>query len=202
MNPNPFKSQQRAIDKSRRTIDREREKMERQRKKNLEEFKKMAQNGNQAGAKMMAKDIVRLQNQSKNVEKFSGQLKGISMKVQNANSLNTISNAIENSAQAMNIVNQNLDMKNLQNKGRDMIKQNAKLEMKSDMINDAMDNMYDDDEDETNELYQQVLKDAGFDVAQQFPNIVKKPVYQQQNNIDLKNFKSGDNELDDLLKQL
>ena len=202
MNPNPFKSQQRAIDKSRRTIDREREKMERQRKKNLDEFKKMAQNGNQAGAKMMAKDIVRLQNQSKNVEKFSGQLKGISMKVQNANSLNTISNAIENSAQAMNIVNQNLDMKNLQNKGRDMIKQNAKLEMKSDMINDAMDNIYDDDEDETNELYQQVLKDVGFDVAQQFPNIVKKPVYQQQNNIDLKNFKSGDNELDDLLKQL
>ena len=67
MNPNPFKSQQRAIDKSRRTIDREREKMETQRKKNLDEFKKMAQNGNQAGAKMMAKDIVRLQNQSKNI---------------------------------------------------------------------------------------------------------------------------------------
>ena len=97
---NPFKSQQRAIDKSRRTIEREREKMERQRKKNLEEFKKMAQNGNQMGAKMMAKDIVRLQNQSNNVGKVSGQLKGLSMKVQNANSLNTMSNAIQNSAQA------------------------------------------------------------------------------------------------------
>ncbi len=199
---NPFKSQQRAIDKSRRTIEREREKMERQRKKNLEEFKKMAQNGNQMGAKMMAKDIVRLQNQSNNVGKVSGQLKGLSMKVQNANSLNTMSNAIQNSAQAMNIVNQNLNINNLQNQGREMIKQNEKLNMKTDMINDVMDNLYDVNEDESDELYQQVLREAGFNVAQQFPNSVKQPVYQQQNNIDIKNFKSGDNELDDLLKQL
>ena len=169
---NPFKSQQRAIDKSRRTIEREREKMERQRKKNLEEFKKMAQNGNQMGAKMMAKDIVRLQNQSNNVGKVSGQLKGLSMKVQNANSLNTMSNAIQNSAQAMNIVNQNLNINNLQNQGREMIKQNEKLNMKTDMINDVMDNLYDVNEDEIDELYQQVLREAGFNVAQQFPNSV------------------------------
>ena len=62
-----MKSEQRAIDKSRRTIEREKEKLDRQRMKNLEAFKKMAQSGNQAGAKMMAKDIVRMQNQSKNL---------------------------------------------------------------------------------------------------------------------------------------
>ena len=203
MNQNPFKQQQRAIDKSKRTIDREREKMERERKKNLDEFKKMAQNGNYAGAKMMAKDIVRIKNQTNNMDKFSGQLKGLSMKVQTANSLNTMSNAIENSAQAMNKVNQNINIENLQNKGREMIKQNEKLEMKANMIDEVMDNMYDDDDDEEiNDLYQQVLKDAGFNVAKQFPNISKKPVQQQQKNIDFKTFKSGDNELDDLLKHL
>jgi hypothetical protein len=74
--------------------------------------------------------------------------------------------------------------------------------MKSDMISDALDNLYDDDEYESNQLYQQVLREAGYQINEELPGSVKQPIYQQQNKIDLKNFKSGDNELDDLLNQL
>ena len=197
-----MKSEQRAIDKSRRTIEREKEKLDRQRMKNLEAFKKMAQSGNQAGAKMMAKDIVRMQNQSKNLEKISGQMNGMKMKVQNANSLNTINKALESSANAMNLANRNMNIGNLQNKAKNIMKLNDKLEMKSDMISDALDNLYDDDEYESNQLYQQVLREAGYQINEELPGSVKQPIYQQQNKIDLKNFKSGDNELDDLLNQL
>ena len=197
-----MKSEQRAIDKSRRTIEREKEKLDRQRMKNLEAFKKMAQSGNQAGAKMMAKDIVRMQNQSKNLEKISGQMNGMKMKVQNANSLNTINKALESSANAMNLANRNMNIGNLQNNAKNIMKLNDKLEMKSDMISDALDNLYDDDEYESNQLYQQVLREAGYQINEELPGSVKQPIYQQQNNIDLKNFKSGDNELDDLLNQL
>ena len=197
-----MKSEQRAIDKSRRTIEREKEKLDRQRMKNLEAFKKMAQSGNQAGAKMMAKDIVRMQNQSKNLEKISGQMNGMKMKVQNANSLNTINKALESSANAMNLANRNMNIGNLQNNAKNIMKLNEKLEMKSDMISDALDNLYDDDEYESNQLYQQVLREAGYQINEELPGSVKQPIYQQQNKIDLKNFKSGDNELDDLLNQL
>ena len=197
-----MKSEQRAIDKSRRTIEREKEKLDRQRMKNLEAFKKMAQSGNQAGAKMMAKDIVRMQNQSKNLEKISGQMSGMKMKVQNANSLNTINKALESSANAMNLANRNMNIGNLQNNAKNIKKLNDKLEMKSDMISDALDNIYDDDEYESNQLYQQVLREAGYQINEELPGSVKQPIYQQQNKIDLKNFKSGDNELDDLLNQL
>ena len=197
-----MKSEQRAIDKSRRTIEREKEKLDRQRMKNLEAFKKMAQSGNQAGAKMMAKDIVRMQNQSKNLEKISGQMSGMKMKVQNANSLNTINKALESSANAMNLANRNMNIGNLQNNAKNIMKLNEKLEMKSDMISDALDNIYDDDEYESNQLYQQVLREAGYQINEELPGSVKQPIYQQQNKIDLKNFKSGDNELDDLLNQL
>lgn len=197
-----MKSEQRAIDKSRRTIEREKEKLDRQRMKNLEAFKKMAQSGNQAGAKMMAKDIVRMQNQSKNLEKISGQMSGMKMKVQNANSLNTINKALESSANAMNLANRNMNIGNLQNNAKNIMKLNDKLEMKSDMISDALDNLYDDDEYESNQLYQQVLREAGYQINEELPGSVKQPIYQQQNKIDLKNFKSGDNELDDLLNQL
>lgn len=197
-----MKSEQRAIDKSRRTIEREKEKLDRQRMKNLEAFKKMAQSGNQAGAKMMAKDIVRMQNQSKNLEKISGQMSGMKMKVQNANSLNTINKALESSANAMNLANRNMNIGNLQNNAKNIMKLNEKLEMKSDMISDALDNLYDDDEYESNQLYQQVLREAGYQINEELPGSVKQPIYQQQNKIDLKNFKSGDNELDDLLNQL
>ena len=197
-----MKSEQRAIDKSKRTIEREKEKLDRQRMKNLEAFKKMAQSGNQAGAKMMAKDIVRMQNQSKNLEKISGQMSGMKMKVQNANSLNTINKALESSANAMNLANRNMNIGNLQNNAKNIMKLNDKLEMKSDMISDALDNLYDDDEYESNQLYQQVLREAGYQINEELPGSVKQPIYQQQNKIDLKNFKSGDNELDDLLNQL
>ncbi len=197
-----MKSEQRAIDKSRRTIEREKEKLDRQRMKNLEAFKKMAQSGNQAGAKMLAKDIVRMQNQSKNLEKISGQMNGMKMKVQNANSLNTINKALESSANAMNLANRNMNIGNLQNNAKNIMKLNDKLEMKSDMISDALDNLYDDDEYESNQLYQQVLREAGYQINEELPGSVKQPIYQQQNKIDLKNFKSGDNELDDLLNQL
>ena len=197
-----MKSEQRAIDKSRRTIEREKEKLDRQRMKNLEAFKKMAQSGNQAGAKMMAKDIVRMQNQSKNLEKISGQMNGMKMKVQNANSLNTINKALESSANAMNLANRNMNIGKLQNNAKNIMKLNDKLEMKSDMISDALDNLYDDDEYESNQLYQQVLREAGYQINEELPGSVKQPIYQQQNKIDLKNFKSGDNELDDLLNQL
>ena len=197
-----MKSEQRAIDKSRRTIEREKEKLDRQRMKNLEAFKKMAQSGNQAGAKMMAKDIVRMQNQSKNLEKISGQMSGMKMKVQNANSLNSINKALESSANAMNLANRNMNIGNLQNNAKNIMKLNDKLEMKSDMISDALDNLYDDDEYESNQLYQQVLREAGYQINEELPGSVKQPIYQQQNKIDLKNFKSGDNELDDLLNQL
>ena len=197
-----MKSEQRAIDKSRRTIEREKEKLDRQRMKNLEAFKKMAQSGNQAGAKMMAKDIVRMQNQSKNLEKISGQMNGMKMKVQNANSLNTINKALESSANAMNLANRNMNIGNLQNNAKNIMKLNDKLEMKSDMISDALDNLCDDDEYESNQLYQQVLREAGYQINEELPGSVKQPIYQQQNKIDLKNFKSGDNELDDLLNQL
>ena len=197
-----MKSEQRAIDKSRRTIEREKEKLDRQRMKNLEAFKKMAQSGNQAGAKMMAKDIVRMQNQSKNLEKISGQMNGMKMKVQNANSLNTINKALESSANAMNLANRNMNIGNLQNNAKNIMKLNDKLEMKSDMISDALDNLYDDDEYESNQLYQQVLREAGYQINEELPGSVKQPIYRQQNKIDLKNFKSGDNELDDLLNQL
>lgn len=197
-----MKSEQRAIDKSRRTIEREKEKLDRQRMKNLEAFKKMAQSGNQAGAKMLAKDIVRMQNQSKNLEKISGQMSGMKMKVQNANSLNTINKALESSANAMNLANRNMNIGNLQNNAKNIMKLNDKLEMKSDMISDALDNLCDDDEYESNQLYQQVLREAGYQINEELPGSVKQPIYQQQNKIDLKNFKSGDNELDDLLNQL
>ena len=197
-----MKSEKRAIDKSRRTIEREKEKLDRQRMKNLEAFKKMAQSGNQAGAKMMAKDIVRMQNQSKNLEKISGQMSGMKMKVQNANSLNTINKALESSANAMNLANRNMNIGNLQNNAKNIMKLNEKLEMKSDMISDALDNIYDDDEYESNKLYQQVLREAGYQINEELHGSVKQPIYRQQNKIDLKNFKSGDNELDDLLNQL
>ena len=132
-----MKSEQRAIDKSRRTIEREKEKLDRQRMKNLEAFKKMAQSGNQAGAKMMAKDIVRMQNQSKNLEKISGQMNGMKMKVQNANSLNTINKALESSANAMNLANRNMNIGNLKNNEKNNMKLNDKLKMKNNMKSES-----------------------------------------------------------------
>ena len=201
---NQIRSQQRMIDKSRKGIEREKNKLQFQNKKDIEQIKKLALAGKHEEAKKLAQNINRQNNQIKNFDKISGQMKGMSSKVQQVNTYNKMGDAMESCSNAMNFANQNINLDKIKANSKNIMIQNEKLNMKNDLINDALDNVFnDEDEEETNEIYNNILKEAGLQIDSQLPSSNKQPVNKyQQKNVDLNTFKSGDNELDDLLRQL
>ena len=129
----------------------------------LGEIKKMAQKGQTTGAKMIAKDIVRSTNQIKKLDQFVGQLTAVSMRISSCSTLNELGDAMSNAAKAMTLVSNKLDPKKMQQMAKIMAKEDFKLDMISDMMGEAMDSVGESmgNEEEEEELYNQVLAEAG-----------------------------------------
>ena len=158
-----IRDQKRAVDRSKRNLIREQKKLEREKKKMLQEIKKMAQKGQTTGAKMLAKDIVRSTNQIKKLDQFVGQLTAVSMRISSCSTLNELGDAMSSAAKAMTLVSNKLDPKKMQQMAKVMAKEDFKLEMISDMMGEAMDSVGESmgNEEEEEELYNQVLQEAG-----------------------------------------
>ena len=158
-----IRDQKRAVDRSKRNLVREQKKLERDKKKMLAEIKKMAQKGQTAGAKMLAKDIVRSTNQIKKIEQFVGQLTAVSMRISSCQTLNELGDAMNNAAKAMTLVSNKLDPKKMQQMAKIVAKEDFKLDMISDMMGEAMDAVGESmgNEEEEEEIYNQVLQEAG-----------------------------------------
>jgi len=158
-----IRDQKRSVDRSKRNLEREKRKLENEKKKMLKEIKKMAQKGQTTGAKMLAKDIVRSTNQIKKLEQFVGQLQAVSMRISSCSTLNELGDAMNNAAKAMTLVSNKLDTQKLQQMAKVLAKEDMKLDMKSEMMSDVLDSIGEgmDNEEEQEELYNQVLAEAG-----------------------------------------
>ena len=158
-----IRDQKRQVDRSKRNLVREQKKLEREKKKMLGEIKKMAMKGQTAGAKMLAKDIVRCTNQIKKIDQFVGQLTAVSMRITSCSTLNELGDAMSSAAHAMTTVSQKLDPKKVQQLAKIVAKEDFKLDMVSDMMGEAMDAVGESmgNEEEEEELYNQVLQEAG-----------------------------------------
>ena len=161
-----IRDQKRQVDRSSRNLVREQKKLEREKKKMLVEIKKMATKGQTAGAKMLAKDIVRCTNQIKKIDQFVGQLKAVSMRITSCSTLNELGDAMSNAAKAMTLVSNKLDPKKMQQLAKIVAKEDFKLDMVSDMMGESMDTLGESmgNEEEEEELYNQVLAEAGVKV--------------------------------------
>ena len=198
-----IKEQKRSVDRSKRALEREAKKLERERKKMLAQIKKMAQKGQITGAKMLAKDIVRSKNQQAKLEQFVGQLNAVSMRISSCASLNELGDAMSNCAKAMTLVSSKLDTKKLAAMGKALAKNDMLLDMKSEMMSDILDSLDEGNEEQEDELYNQVLMEAGV-ITQNEMNI---GVAGQQNTEEQKekpmvSVESGVDDLDQMLKDL
>ena len=98
------------------------------------ELKKMAKNGQHTAAKMIAKDLTRVKVQSEKMTQFTGQLKAVSLRIGALSTLNEMSDAMEQAANAMTLVSNKLDTNRLMTLNREMALGGEKLEMKSELV--------------------------------------------------------------------
>jgi len=162
-----LRQNQRALNKAIRELDRERTKMEQQEKKIIADIKKMAKQGQMDAVKIMAKDLVRTRRYVKKFMLMRANIQAVSLKIQTLKSQNTMAQAMKGVTRAMQKMNNQLKLPQIQKIMMEFEKQSEIMDMKEEMMEDAIDDAMGDEEDEEegDKIVQQVLDELGLDLG-------------------------------------
>uniref|UniRef100_A0A8C0HC90 Charged multivesicular body protein 2B n=1 Tax=Chelonoidis abingdonii TaxID=106734 RepID=A0A8C0HC90_CHEAB len=132
-----IKEQNRELRGTQRTITRDRAALEKQEKQLELEIKKMAKTGNKEACKVLAKQLVQLRKQK---TRTYATMQSVNKKMDPQKTLQT--------------------MQNFQ-------KENMKMEMTEEMINDTLDDIFEgsDEEEESQDIVNQVLDEIGIEIS-------------------------------------
>lgn len=164
-----LRQHQRAITKAQRELDREREKLERQEKKLIMDIKKSAKANQMGACKVMAKDLVRTR---RNVQKFyqmKTQLQAVGLRIQTLRSSQQMAEAMKGATKAMGSMNRQMNLPQIQKIMMDFERESEMMDMKDEMMGDAIDDAFEEDEDEeeSEEIVNKVLDEIGISLNQE-----------------------------------
>merc|ERR1712001_170969 len=158
-----LRKNQRALTKAMRELDRERSKMEQQEKKIIADIKKMAKAGQMDAVKIMAKDLVRTRRYVKKFMLMRANIQAVSLKIQTLKSQNAMAQAMKGVTKAMGNMNKQMKMPEIQKIMMEFEKQSEIMDMKGEMMEDAIDDVMgdEDEEEESDAIVAQVLDELG-----------------------------------------
>ena len=181
---NDIRYHQREIKSNNSHIGQEIKRLEFRKNKLLGQIKNLASKGNHAAAKPLAKEVTQINSQLSKLQQFTGKMTAINYKVGSAASYEHVSNAMQAAGNAMQMTNQRLDANKIKDLSKNMQKQNMKLEMNSDMMDDALDFMDDiENDEEANDIYNQVMAEAGYNTQKEMPNANKANINKNYNKV-------------------
>ncbi|XP_035662824.1 charged multivesicular body protein 2a-like [Branchiostoma floridae] len=168
-----LKQNQRALNRAIRDLDRERGKLEQQEKKIIADIKKMAKQGQMDAVKIMAKDLVRTRRYVKKFMLMRANIQAVSLKIQTLKSNNEMATAMKGVTKAMATMNKQLKLPQIQKIMMDFERQSEIMDMKEEMMNDAIDDAMgdEDDEDESDAIVTQVLDELGLQLTDDLANL-------------------------------
>ncbi|GJQ87627.1 hypothetical protein Trydic_g17455 [Trypoxylus dichotomus] len=168
-----LRKNQRALNKAMRDLDRERMKMEQQEKKIIADIKKMAKEGQMDAVKIMARDLVRTRRYVKKFMLMKANIQAVSLKIQTLRSQNAMAQAMKGVTKAMQSMNRQLNLPQIQRILQEFEKQSEIMDMKEEVMNDAIDDaMADDaDEEESDAIVNQVLDELGLQLGDQLSGL-------------------------------
>lgn len=168
-----LRKNQRALNKAVRDLEREKMKMEQQEKKIIADIKKLAKDGQMDAVKIMAKDLVRTRRYIKKFMIMKANIQAVSLKIQTLKSQNTMAMAMKDVTKAMQNMNRQLNMPQIQKILHEFEKQSEIMDMKEEMINDVIDDAMEDegDEEETDAVVSQVLDELGLQLGEQLNDL-------------------------------
>jgi charged multivesicular body protein 2A len=168
-----LRQNQRALNKAMRDLDRERASMENQEKKIIADIKKMAKQGQMDAVKIMAKDLVRTRRYVKKFILMKANIQAVALKIQTLKSNDAMAQAMKGVTRAMTTINKQLKLPQIQRIMQEFEKQSEIMDMKEEMMNDAIDDAMgdEDDEDESDAIVSQVLDELGLQMADQLSDL-------------------------------
>nr|CAG4638824.1 EOG090X0H8I [Cyclestheria hislopi] len=164
---------QRALNKAIRDLDRERMKMEQQEKKIIADIKKMAKDNQMDAVKIMAMDLVRTRRYVKKFILMRANIQAVSLKIQALKSQNAMAQAMKGVTKAMQSMNKQLKLPQIQKIMQEFEKQSEIMDMKEEMMSDAIDDAMGDeaDEEESEAIVSQVLDELGLQLTDQLTGL-------------------------------
>lgn len=168
-----LRKNQRALNKAMRDLDREKMRMEQQEKKIITDIKKMAKDGQMESVKIMARDLVRTRRYQKKFMVMKANIQAVSLKIQTLKSQNAMGQAMKGVTKAMQNMNRQLNLPQIQRILQEFEKQSEVMDMKEEVMNDAMDDAMEDegDEEETDQIVTQVLDELGLQLTDQLSGL-------------------------------
>ncbi|KAM7299667.1 charged multivesicular body protein 2a [Ixodes scapularis] len=168
-----LRQNQRALNKAMRDLDRERAKMEQQEKKIIMDIKKMAKDNQMDAVKIMARDLVRTRRQVKKFILMRANIQAVSLKIQTLRSQNAMAQAMKGVTRAMQNMNRQLNLPQIQKIMQEFEKQSEIMDMKEEMMNDAIDDAMGDDEDEeeSDAIVSEVLDELGLQLSEKLTDL-------------------------------
>nr|ACD11962.1 hypothetical protein [Isometrus maculatus] len=168
-----LRQNQRALNRAMRDLDRERVRMENQEKKIISDIKKMAKAGQMDAVKVMAKDLVRTRRYIKKFILMRANIQAVALKIQTLRSQNAMAQAMKGVTKAMQNMNKQLNLPQIQKIMQEFEKQSEIMDMKEEMMNDAIDDAMgeDEDEEESDAVVAQVLDELGLQLSDQLTDL-------------------------------
>lgn len=157
----------RSIERTVRDLDRERERMQLQEKKLVGDMKRLAKQNQMDAVKIMARDLVRTRKYVAKFFKMKAQLQAVSLQLQTVSSTQAMTEAMRGTAKAMMTMNRQINLPAMQGIMQEFMKQSEIMEMKEEFVNDAIDQVMEDDAVEEDALVSQVLDEIGLNLKGQ-----------------------------------
>ncbi|KAI8924174.1 Snf7 family [Entophlyctis helioformis] len=163
-----LKQHQRSLTKAQRDLDRERTKLEQQEKKLIVDIKKAAKANQMGACKVMAKDLVRTRRYVQKFYQMRTQLQAVALKIQTLRSTQQMADAMKGVTKAMRSMNGQINLPQITKIMMDFERESGMMEMKEEMMNDAIDGVMDgdDNEEEEDQIVNQVLDEIGINLNQ------------------------------------
>lgn len=136
-------------------LEREAANLAREEAKLLRELKATAK-VNPDAAKPLAKQLVKLRQRQTQIKTQVGHIKGVGIALKSQAAMHTTATAMGTTAAAMGKVNASMEPQKMMATMQEFSKQNAKMGMASEMMEDAIDDMFEGAEGDADELVDQV----------------------------------------------
>merc|ERR1712226_1458894 len=129
-------------------------------------IKKAAKDGHMDSVKIMARDLVRTRTNIKKFYLMRANMQGVQMKLTTIKSSTTMAQSMKGVTKAMQRMNKKVNLPQFQKLIMEFEKQNEMMDMKSEMITDAIDDaMGASDEEEEDQVLNQVVGELGLSIG-------------------------------------
>jgi len=162
-----MRQQNRVLRKAQRDVEKDRRDLERQEKQLEMEIRKAAKQGNKQICTVLAKNLVRVRQQKARTYTAASKIQSVGSTTKAMASSAKLATTMGTTAKTMGAVNRDMNPLGIAKTMQDFEKENAKMGMTEEIIDDSLSAVLDEsgDEDEEDAVINQVLDEIGIEIS-------------------------------------